>query len=137
MNANKMTAATNDVKAILSTLWIVVMFALLAADVLSLYIPDAREELAEFAGETPIPLLMLSGAVLMAIPIMMIYLSRVLKHRVNRWANIIAAVITIVYVIGGGSTYPHYILLAAIEVVSLLLIIRYAWRWSEQENTLP
>jgi hypothetical protein len=124
-------------KAKLSTLWIVVMFALLAADVLSLYIPEAREEMAEFAGETPIPLLMLGGAILMAIPIVMIYLSRVLKHRVNRWANIIAAVITIVFVIGGGSTYPHYIFLATIEVVSMLLIIWYAWGWSQQENTLP
>jgi hypothetical protein len=92
--------------------------------------------MAEFAGETPIPQLMLGGAILMAIPIVMIFLSRVLRRPVNRWANIIAAVITIVYVIGGGSTYPHYIFLAAIEVVSLLLIIWYAWRWSQQENTL-
>jgi hypothetical protein len=136
MNANKMTATTEEMKALLSTLWIVVMFTLLAADVLSSYIPGAHEEMAEFAGETPIPQLMLGGAILMAIPIVMIFLSRVLKHHVNRWANIIAAVITIVYVIGGGSTYPHYIFLAAIEVVSLLLIIWYAWRWSQQENTL-
>jgi hypothetical protein len=136
MNANKITATTEDTKALLSTLWIVVMFALLAADVLSSYIPGAREEMAEFAGETPIPQLMLGGAILMAIPIVMIFLSRVLRRPVNRWANIIAAVITIVYVIGGGSTYPHYIFLAAIEVVSLLLIIWYAWRWSQQENTL-
>jgi hypothetical protein len=39
MNANKITATTEDTKALLSTLWIVVMFALLAADVLSSYIP--------------------------------------------------------------------------------------------------
>jgi uncharacterized membrane protein len=66
---------------------------------------------------------MLSGAILMAIPIVMIFLSRVLPHRVNRWANILAAIITIVYVVGGASSYPHYIFLAAIEVIAMLLII--------------
>ena len=136
MNANQIDATMENVKARLSTLWIVVMFALLAADVLSSYIPGANEEMAEFAGGTPIPQLMLVAAILMAIPIVMIFLSRVLKRGVNRWANIIAAVITIVYVIGGGSVYPHYIFLAAIEVVSLFLIIWYAWTWSERENTL-
>lgn len=67
----------------------------------------------------------------------MIFLARILPRGINRWTNIVAAVITIVYVIGGGSTYPHYIFLAAIEVVSLLLIIGYAWRWPAAERTLP
>ncbi len=94
------------------------------------------KQMAEFAGATPIPLLMFVAAVLNAIPIVMIYLARVLRPRVNRWANIVAAVVTIVYVIGGGSAYPHYLFLAAIEVVSLVLIIWYAWRWPAQEGTV-
>jgi len=133
MSTNQVTAVTETTKAKLSTLWIVVMFALLAADVLSQYIPGASEEVAQFAGDTPIPLFMLVAAILMGIPIVMIFLARILPRGVNRWANIVAAVITIVYVIGGGSTYPHYIFLAAIEVVSLFLIIWYAWRWPATE----
>ena len=43
MIANKMAASTAEMKAKLSSLWTVVMFALLAADVLSLYIPGAHE----------------------------------------------------------------------------------------------
>lgn len=66
----------------------------------------------------------------------MIYLSRVLRPRVNPWANLAAAVITIMYVIGGGSTYPHYPFLAAIEVVSLAAIIWYAWRWPGQGKAI-
>ena len=128
MNADS-GAALEARKARLSTLWIAVMFALLTADVLSAYIPGAGAEMAEFAGGTPIPLLLLAAAVLNAIPIVMIYLSRVLRPRVNRWANIAAAGITIVYVLGGGAWYPHYLFLAAIEVVGLLLIVWYAWRW--------
>ena len=133
MSTNQVTAVTETTKAKLSTLWIVVMFALLAADVLSQYIPGASEEVAQFAGDTPIPLFMLVAAILMGIPIVMIFLARILPRGVNRWANIVAAVITIVYVIGGGSTYPHYIFLAAIEVVSLFLIMWYAWRWPAAE----
>ncbi len=120
-----------DTKVLLSTLWIVVMINMLKADILSLYIPGALEELVEFAGDTPISQLMLGGAIMMEISIAMIFLSRVLKYKANRWANIIVSVITIVFVIGGGSTYPHYIFIAAIETVCLLLIIWSAWKWKE------
>lgn len=122
-----------NVKERLSLLWIVVVFNMIYADILSLYIPGIHEELAEFAGGTPIAQLMLAGAVIVEIPIIMVILSRVLKYGVNRWANIIASVISIVLVIAGGSTHPHYILFATIEIVLMLLIIWYAWKWSNPE----
>lgn len=122
-----------DTRVKFSALWIVVMFNMLKADILSLYIPGAMEEFIEFAGDTPITTLMLGGAIMMEISIVMIILSRVLKYKANRWANIITAVITIVFVIGGGSTYPHYIFIAAVEVVCLILIIWFAWKWTAPE----
>lgn len=134
MNPNKIAAKKIDTKVLLSTLWIVVMINMLKADILSLYIPGVADELAQAAGETPIPLLMLGGAIMMEISILMIILSRVLKYRVNRWLNIIAGVITIAFVVGPGSSYPHYIFIASIEVVCLLLIIWNAWRWSNTEE---
>lgn len=105
------------------------MINMLKADILSLYIPGTADELAKFAGETPITQLMLGGAIMMEISIAMIFLSRVLQYRANRWANIIAGVITIVFVVGGGSTYPHYIFIATVEVVCMLFIIWIAWKW--------
>ncbi len=120
-----------DTKALLSTLWIVVMFNMLKADILSLYIPGALDELVKFAGETPIPQMMLGAAVLMEISIAMILLARVLPYRFNRWANILVALFTIVFIIGGGSLYPHYLFIAAVEIVCLLAIIGIAWRWSK------
>ena len=118
-----------DTRVLLSSLWIVVMFNMLKADILSLYIPGAADEVVQFAGATPIPQLMLGAAVIMEIAIVMIALALVLPQRVNRWANILIAVLMIVFVIGGGSTYPHYIFIAAVEVLGLLLIIGIAWRW--------
>jgi TRAP-type C4-dicarboxylate transport system permease small subunit len=73
---------------------------------------------------------MLGGAIMMEISIAMIILSRVLKYRVNRWVNIITSIITIVFVIRGGASYPHYIFIGTIEVICLLLIIWNAWKWS-------
>lgn len=129
MMASGSPVEQHDRRVLLSTLWIVVMINMLKADILSLYIPGAADELVRFAGETPIPQLMLGAAVIMEIAIVMIVLSRVLPQRVNRWANIIVAVLMIAFVAGGGSTYPHYIFIAAVEVVCLLLIIWLAWRW--------
>jgi len=133
MNANGNPTKKLDTKILLSTLWIVVMINMLKADILSLYIPGAAEEVAKTAGETPIAQLMLGGAIMMEIAIVMIILSRVLMYRLNRWVNIITSIITIAFVLGGGESYPHYIFIATVEVVCLLLVIWNAWKWTEPE----
>jgi hypothetical protein len=136
MNSIKKTAEKMDTKVLLSTLWIVVMINMLKADILSLYIPGALEEVAKTSVSTgtPIPQLMLGGAIMMEISIAMIILSRVLKYGVNRWVNIITSIITIVFVVGGGVSYPHYIFIATVEVLCLLLIVWNAWKWSNPES---
>ncbi len=122
-----------ETKTLLSTLWVVVMINMLKADILSLYIPGASEEVALTAGDMPIPLLMLGAAVMMEIPTLMILLSRVLKYGLNRWTNIITSIITIAFVVGGGSSHPHYLFIAAVEVICLLLIVWFAWKWRNPE----
>ena len=121
----------------LSLLWIVIMFNMVFADILSFMYPGAMKEvLTGYAGGIHVtPGFLLGAAVLTEIPIAMILLSRVLKHGANRWANIVAGVITIAYVIGGGSLNQiHYLFFAAIEVACALLIIWYAWKW---QRTAP
>jgi len=111
--------------------------ALIKADVLSLYIPGVHEELAEFAGDTPIETLMLFGAVMIIIPLAMILLSKVVNNlKVSKWLNIVAAVITIAYVVGGGSTTPHYFVLAGVEVICMLMIIKCAWVLPKPEKEI-
>ena len=127
MDTNK---KATDTKTLLSTLWIFVMINMLKADILSLYIPGIHEEMAEFLVATPVSQMMLVAAIMMEISIAMIFLSRVLKYKANRWANIIVSVITIAFIWGGMSSEPHYIFIAAVETICLLLIIRYAWKWS-------
>jgi hypothetical protein len=124
-----------DTKVLLSTLWIVVMINMAYADILGLFIPGALEEVAKTSISTSmtIPQLMFFGAIMLEIPIALIILSRVLNYKVNRWANIIASVITIVYVVGIGSLTPHYLFIATIEVVCMLLIAWNAWKWRNPE----
>lgn len=124
-----------DTKVLLSSLWIVVMINMLKADILSLNIPDAAEEVARTSASAgaSIPQLMLVGAVMGQIGIAMIVLSRVLKYDINRWANIIVGIITIAYIWGGMSSYPHYIFIASVETLCLLLIIGFAWKWPSVE----
>jgi len=123
-----------DRKVRISTLWIVVMFNMLFADILSFMSPGFFAELETgFAGEVQITQgILLVFAIFLEIPIIMIILSRILKYTVNRWANIIACIITIMFVIGGGSLALHYIFFATIEIVCMLFIMWYSWTWSEQ-----
>ena len=108
MNTSGKTTGKIDTKVLLSTLWIVVMINMLKADILSLFIPGALDDVAKTSVSTgtPIPQLMLGGAIMMEISIVMIILSRVLKYGVNRWVNIIVSIITIAFVVGGGVPTP-------------------------------
>jgi hypothetical protein len=136
MNTSGKTTVKIGTQVLLSTLWIVVMINMAFADILGLFIPGALEEVAKTSVSTgtTIPQLMLIGAIMLEIPIAMILLSRVLKFKVNRWVNIIASIVTIAYVVGGGSLSPHYIFIATIEVVCMLLIVWFAWKWRNPES---
>ncbi len=123
------TKNITDMKVRLSTLWIVVMINMLFADVFSIMIELVKGNTIDIPGD--VNLVMAVAAVLTNIPIVMIYLSRVLPYKANRLCNIAAAVFTIVYVIGGGDFAPHYIIIASVEVMALLLILLYSLNWRE------
>lgn len=131
MNTNEKTARM-DMKVKLSTLWIVVMFNMVFADIVGFMNPGALEDIITGAvGFEITQELLLVFSILLEIPIAMILLSRVLKYGANRWANIVAAVITILFIVGAGSAYLSYIFFATIEVICMLLIIWYAWNWRD------
>jgi len=137
-----MNTSEMNMREKLSTLWIVVMFCMAFADIVGFMTPGALEDIMDQSA-APFPItqeIMLVFSVLIAIPIVMIYLSRVLKVQANRWANIIAGAITILFVTGLGSAVLSYYLFATIEVVCMLFIIWLAWNWPKKEisgNTIP
>ena len=135
MNTSTTPAKKFDTKILLSTLWIVVMINMLKADILSLNIPGAADEVARtsVSAGASIPQLMLVGAIMGEIGIAMIVMSRVLNHGINRWVNIVVGIVTIAYIWGGMASYPHYIFIATVETLCLLLIVGFAWTWRNVE----
>lgn len=132
MNSNKKISET-DIRTRFSILWIVVMLNMIFADILTLFIPELLQNFV--SGTTPFPItqqVMLVMAIIIEIPIIMILLSQILKPKTNYWTNIIASIITIIFVVGGGSLIPHYIFFATVEVICLTMIIRYASKLLKQ-----
>ena len=84
---------TRDMKAKLSTLWIFIPLNVIFADIHRLFKPGYLEEImtGTVNGTQITEGVMLLAAIGLQVPIAMVLLSRVLKYRVNRWANIIAA----------------------------------------------
>jgi len=74
------------------------------------------------------PLLLLGGFVA-EVPIAMVLLSRLLPYSTNRWANMIAAVITLSFEIHNGTTDLDDTFHMVIEIAALFFIIGSAWRW--------
>ena len=128
-----------DVMVKLSILWVVVMLNMIYADILafiSAFItPGVVEELMSgYSGTVKLTQeLLLVSAVFIEIPIMMIFLSRVLKYPINRWVNIIASLLTLMFVIGGIETDPFFLFFASIEILTLLFIIWTATKWKNTD----
>jgi len=112
----------------LSTLWVVVMFNMVFADILTFITPGKLQALwAGQAGVHITPGLLLMFAILIEIPIAMIFASRILKRGPNRWANTAAAVGTTAFVVGGGSLDLHYLFFATVEIACMALIVWSVW----------
>jgi len=129
--AERYEAKMSDTPRTLSTLWIVIMFNMVYADILSFLNPEfLRGLMTGYAEGIRVTQQLLVGAAVMAeIPILMVLLARIMKPTVNRWANLVAVPLTAAFIIGGGSASPHYLFLAAIELACLALILRHVWRW--------
>ena len=134
MNPNIKTIGM-DMKTKLSTLWIFILFNMIFLDIHALLKPGFLEEvMTGFVNGTQMTQgLLLLGAIMIEIPIAMVLLFRILKYRVNRWANIITSVITTAIILSNLSTDPDNIFVGTIIVVALLLIVWYAWKWPNPE----
>lgn len=122
-----------NVRVKLAALWASFMFLYIYVDYFSLYMPGKIEDiLTGIVFKFDITQAFLIAALVsVTIPALMIFLSVALPAKVNRWANIIIAAVYIPYSLFNlaGEAWLHMIFGAAVEVVLLLLIIRYARNW--------
>ncbi len=129
MTSNVQVPETEDRKVVLSTLWMFAMFNYLYADFFSMiFNSTAIRSIA--AGMTQG--VVLGWAVVMETAIAMILLSRILRYRANRWANIVIGVLhtaSVAWTLSGSMPPPYYMFFATVEIVCTLSIVWYAWSW--------
>ncbi len=146
MNSEKKTTTILEdpkinIKIMLSGLWVANMFLFIYVDYFGLFIPGVMEKIIEgeaaHTGFQITQVFLLAVITLMMIPSLMVLLSLTLKPKVNRWTNIIVGILFIVVQLGsnflGEPSWVYYKFASIVEVVLLLLIVRYAWKWPTQE----
>lgn len=131
-----------DIRTKISTLWVILLFNMAFADIFGFAYPGALAELMAIGtdgvsfgnaeGIVVTPELLLIAAIFIEVAILMVYLSRVLARMWNRIANFVAAVLTAVFIIGGGSIKLHYIFFASIEIATLMVIVVLVWGWPDE-----
>ena len=127
-----------NVKLKLSALWVALMLIYIYADILSFFKVGAIENMVEgFMGPFPVTQgSLLSASILMMIPAVMVFLSLTLKSKVNRWVNIIIGLLYTFVSIGNliGETWAFYIFFGLVEIVLTILIVGFAWKWTNPEG---
>jgi len=142
MNSINKTAGMEDmkinVKMKLAALWVAMMLLYIYADILSLFRPGQIEEMMKgLMGPFPVTQAsLIVASILMIIPAVMVFLSLTLKPTVNRWANVTLGVLYTLVNISNliGETWAYYIFFGIIEIVLTLLIVWYAWKWTNPEG---
>ncbi|SFB77439.1 hypothetical protein SAMN05421780_101417 [Flexibacter flexilis DSM 6793] len=122
-----------NVKLKLATLWASLMFLIIYLDYFHLYMPNSLKNM--LLGKVFVfditQVFLLAALTMVAIPALMIFFSVALPAKINRWANIISAAINIPLLLFNlaGEAWLHMVVGAAIQMILLGLIIRYAWKW--------
>ena len=144
MNSQKTAAILEDpktnIKTKLSGLWVATVFLFIYVDYFGLFVPGVLEKIIEGeVADTGIQIttqFLLAGLTVVMIPSLMIVLSLTLKAKANRWTNIIVGILEILVVVSSffiGKPEAHYLFGSGVELVLLLLIVWYAWKWPKQE----
>jgi len=144
MNSNKIT--TNDfedikvnIKIKLSALWASVTLCYLYGDYFELYVPQKTHGLVTGQNLLDSPMKLFAASLLLVIPALMVFLSVILKARINKWVNIVLGIIytAIMLLIAFTSLTPwrtFYVFLAIVESIITSVIIYYAWNWTRTKT---
>ena len=120
-----------NIKIKLSALWTSVTLCYLYGDY---FVPNKTKGLVDGTNLLDSPMKLFSASVLLAIPALMVFLSIILKPKINRQLNIVFGIFytAIMILIAITSITPwrtFYVFLAIVESVITSLIVFYAWKW--------
>jgi hypothetical protein len=125
---------------LLSTLWIFLTLNYIFCDVFTLmYGPELQQLLNGTIGGIEITQeFLLSFALILELPMLMIIISKFVKYRINRILNIIIAVL--MFVVQSASLFAgdntlHYIFFSAVEILTTVIIFIIAIKWRNDLTT--
>lgn len=129
-----------NVRVVLAFLWGCAMFMYIYADIKTFFRPGIIEQVInkEVIGITITQGFLFAGAILMSIPPFMIFLSLVLKPKLNRVLNIVISGLHIVlmctlYLIPD-EIWWYYLFYNFTEMVFHILIIWFAVKWPNENK---
>ena len=126
-----------DIRVRLSVLWVFATLNYLYADVLHLFYLVGSNQGAQGSAPHMTQGALLGAAILLEIPMAMTVMSRMLKPKANRWANMVAGTLQTAAVILTTIFVPtlYYLFFGTIEVACTSLIVWYAWNWPKETAT--
>ncbi len=140
-NAGLVEDVRVGVRLKISALWIAMLFLFAYGDIFGFFAPGHIEEIiaGEISGIEITQPFLFAVSVYIAIASLMVFLTLVLKPRVNRWVNIGLPILYIVSIAASvvGETWAYFFFLSAAEIALLLVIIWYAWTWPRREGSGP
>ncbi|MFW9824009.1 MAG: DUF6326 family protein [Candidatus Thorarchaeota archaeon] len=114
-----------EVKIILAFLWVATMLCYLLGDVVRIFAGDFKS--GEMDGKPVTQKAWISAAIVMVIPIIMVFLSLIMEFPINGWVNVILASFFIIFNLAGIKGYKAYdIFLLIVSFVFNGLTISYA-----------
>jgi hypothetical protein len=122
----------------ISALWTTLVSCYIYADYFELYVPGKLTDmLAQNVGPLgPVTQAKLMGtSILLAIPIIMIFLSLVLPSKISRWANIIFGVVYALVAVATlcmPGSWNFYKFFCVLEILLTSTIVWYAWDWPKK-----
>ena len=128
-----------NVKYKLAALWTSVMFCYIYEDYFELYVPKRIEHIVSGESILNTPLKLFSASWVLIIPALMIFLSILLKPKINRLLNIIFGTSYTALMLWIASNYSDKLLIfallfAIVESIITGIIIWYAWKWPRQNQ---
>ena len=118
-----------DTRIVLSGLWVATMLTYLWGDVLSILAGDFGPGRL-FGDMKPTQGMYLLIAIIMLTPIVMVVLTLTLRYPAIRWANIIVAILVVVFNLFGlpyPGAYENFLIMVSFGFNALT--VWYAWQW--------
>ena len=136
-HANKLEDLKVNVKIKLAALWTSVMFCYIYEDYFELYVPKRVERIISGESLLNTPQKLFAASWVLIIPALMIFLSILLKPKLNRLLNILFGACYTALMVWIASNYSDKWLtfaelFAIVESIITAIVVWYAWKWPRE-----